>query len=212
LLTHLERVGFDGAPRYLGRDEQARDIVSFVAGDVPIPPYPAWLWNDDALVALGQLLARYHGAVSSFDADGVFGWETDWADPFGVGVVCHNDPFPENVVFRNGVPVAFIDFDMAAPGRPLWDVAIAAHEWCPLKAGSTDDAVRRFGVLARAYGIADAQEFVAVVFEEWDNMAANIRREVAAGNRVWIENWDEGRAAADRAWLEQHRAALVATI
>ena len=213
LLTHLERVGFAGAPRYLGVDDDRRDVVSFVPGEVPLSPYPAWAMTDDALVALGALLARYHAAVSSFDALGIDGWEADWADPRGTGVVCHNDVFPENVVFRDGVPVAFIDFDMAAPGRPWWDVAIAAHEWCPLKADSAN-GVRRFGVLARAYGIApaDADVFVDVVVEELHHAHANIRREVAAGTRVWVAQWDEAAAVSDRAWLERQRAALVAAI
>jgi Ser/Thr protein kinase RdoA (MazF antagonist) len=214
LLTHLERVGFTGAPRLLGIDEQGRDIVSFVDGDVPIPPYPEWLWRDDALVALGKLLARYHAAVASFDHEGVAGWETDWSDPRGAGVLCHNDPFPENVVFRNGVPFALIDFDMSAPGRPWWDVAIAAQEWSPLKADSTDDAVRRFGLLARAYGIAqaDAETFVAVLFEQSEHAVANMRNEVALGTPVWVENFDEDRAAADARWLAEHRAALIAAV
>lgn len=40
--------------------------------------------------------------------------------------VCHHDPGPNNVVFRNGLPVAWIDFDTAAPGDPLEDVAYVA--------------------------------------------------------------------------------------
>ena len=36
LLTHLERLGFAGAPRYLGTDENARDVFSYLPGDVPL--------------------------------------------------------------------------------------------------------------------------------------------------------------------------------
>jgi len=35
LLTHLTHIGFDGAPRFLGRDEHDRDILSFIPGWVP---------------------------------------------------------------------------------------------------------------------------------------------------------------------------------
>ena len=35
LLRHLEDVGFTGAPRLLGIDEQRREILSFIAGEVP---------------------------------------------------------------------------------------------------------------------------------------------------------------------------------
>ncbi|WP_107452075.1 phosphotransferase [Streptomyces sp. NRRL F-5650] len=34
-------------------------------------------------------------------------------------VMCHEDPGPTNVVFRDGVPTALIDFDAAAPA-PCW--------------------------------------------------------------------------------------------
>ena len=32
LLLHLESVGFDGAPRYLGSDERGREVLSFIRG------------------------------------------------------------------------------------------------------------------------------------------------------------------------------------
>ena len=32
LLEHLERVGFDGAPRFLGADDRGREILSFIPG------------------------------------------------------------------------------------------------------------------------------------------------------------------------------------
>jgi aminoglycoside phosphotransferase (APT) family kinase protein len=35
---------------------------------------------------------------------------------------CHHDPGPNNTVFRDGRPVALIDFDFAAVGDPLEDV------------------------------------------------------------------------------------------
>lgn len=35
--------------------------------------------------------------------------------------VCHNELFSWNTVFRSGVPVAFIDWDTAAPGPRAWD-------------------------------------------------------------------------------------------
>jgi hypothetical protein len=140
LLLHLEAVGFDGAPRHLGTDEHGREILSWVEGNVPVPPYPAWAMTELALADLGLLVRGFHEATASFVPPADPDWATDWADPTGapatapgVGrVIAHNDLFPENVVFRDGRVVALIDFAMAAPGRPLWDLAIAAELWCPL--------------------------------------------------------------------------------
>jgi hypothetical protein len=225
LLVHLERVGFDAAPRYLGIDEQGREILTFMGGDVPLPPYPAWAMTDRAIGALGALLRRFHDASASFDAGGVTGWSTSWSDPGGGPLICHNDIFPENVVFRDGLPVALIDFGEAAPGRPAWDLAITAEVWAPLSAPSGRlghqrglDAVRRVGLLAGGYGVEPEQatELVDVLFEQRAHSQANLRAEVAAGDEVMAEYWrlhgGDAQAVANDAWLESQRAALIEAI
>lgn len=62
LLGHLERVGFEGAPRLLGVDDRSREVRSFVPGEAAIAPYAAWALSDEALVSVAQLLRRYHDA------------------------------------------------------------------------------------------------------------------------------------------------------
>jgi hypothetical protein len=57
-LDHLERVGFAGAPRYLGRDDAGRDVLTFLPGDVPGDPAEAWAADEDLLVSVGELLRR----------------------------------------------------------------------------------------------------------------------------------------------------------
>ena len=225
LLLHLEKVGFDGAPCYLGRDGEGRDVLSYVEGQVPLPPYPAWSMTDHALVDLAHLLRRFHEATASFDCTGISGWASDWADPLAGRVICHNDLFPENVVFRDGRVIALIDFDMAAPGRPLWDVAIAAQEWAPLSAPDARrdhprhlDRIARLRRFARAYGVEPdrAYELVELIFAERQQALAHIRSEIAAGNQTWVDHWHETggeeRAETDDAWLEQHRDAIVDAI
>lgn len=219
LLRHLEDVGFDGAPRHLGLDEQGREVLSFVEGDVPLPPYPPWALTDLALEDLGRLLRRLHDATAGVEADG---WSSEWADPRGGPVVCHNDLFPENAVLRDGRVVALVDFAEAAPGRRLWDLAIAAQEWAPLHAPGSRldhpddlDGVRRTGLLARAYGLdpAQAEELLDVVDEERERSLAHIRSEATAGREPWATWWPgtdgERRAAADQAWLRAQRPALL---
>lgn len=225
LLRHLEAVGFTGAPRYLGIDERARDVVSWVEGDVPVPPYPSWALTDQALVSLGRTVRDYHDAVASFDTSGLISWSGEWSDPGGGPMICHNDLFPENVVFRDGVVVALIDFDMAGPGRPLWDLAIAAEEWAPLHAPGarlstpdTLDAVHRLGLLADAYGLAAdrAEELLDVVVEVKAHAAANVRAQAAAGDRVWVQHIAktdfDARVDADAQWLADQRPAFAAAI
>lgn len=226
LLLHLEAVGFDGAPRHLGTDAAGRDVLAFIEGEVPLPPYPSWAMTDAGLAGLGALVRRFHEATTSFVPPADAAWATDWADPTGGSMpgatVCHNDLYPENVVFRDGLPVALIDFAMAAPGRPLWDLAIAAETWCPLGDPARRDqhpidldGVHRLGVLARGYGLAGAraEELVEVIVEARAQSVANIRAEIAAGNASWTEHWatagGDDRAAADDAWISANRASLV---
>jgi hypothetical protein len=230
LLRHLEAVGFDGAPRHRGTDEQGREVLSYIEGDVPLPPYPTWAMTDAALLDLGALVRRFHEAAASFVPPPGAAWATGWADPTATTAdaadlnrtICHNDLFPENVVFRDGRVVALIDFAMAAPGRPLWDLAIAAELWGPLgdparrdQHPADLDGIRRLGVLARGYRLEPerATELVEVIIEERAHSVANIRAEIAAGNASWIGNWaaagGDERAAADDAWIAANRAALV---
>ena len=225
LLRHLEDVGFEAAPRFLGVDEQGRDILTFVEGDVPLPPYPQWALTDEALESVGRLLRRFHDATATFDQTSAAGWPDEWSDREGGPVVCHNDLFPENVVFRDGRVVAFIDFGEAAPGRPLWDLAIACEEWAPMHAPGARlhhpdqlDGVRRVGLLARAYGLEPerAAELVDVIVQERAQQIGHVRAEAAAGREPWASHWaetdGEARAAADDAWLRDNRAALVRAV
>jgi phosphotransferase family enzyme len=146
LLTHLARAGFDGAPEYLGRDERDRDVLTFLPGDVPAK----WrAFTDEQVSAGGQLLRRFHQAGRGL------------AESTGGGpVICHHDCGPNNTVFRDDRPVAFIDFDFAAPGDPLLDVAYLAWSWCISSKPARGDAAsqaRQVRVLADAYGLSADQ-------------------------------------------------------
>ena len=107
LLRHLERVGFDGAPRLLGTDERGREILSYVSGDVPDRAAPEVV-TDQVLVEVGRLLRRYHEAARGFELPAGVSWHHPEL-PGSRTVVCHNDLAPRNTVFRDGLPVAFLD-------------------------------------------------------------------------------------------------------
>jgi hypothetical protein len=132
LLEHLASVGFDGAPRFLGIDEQGREVLSYIPGQAVIPPYPDWALTDEALVSVAELLRRYHDAVASFDPSH-HAWPPPVPARFRAGIVSHNDPNLDNVIFAGGRAVALIDFDLAGPGSAVWDVACAARLWAPLR-------------------------------------------------------------------------------
>jgi hypothetical protein len=143
LLRQLEAVGFQGAPRVLGLDEQGREILSFLAGEVPVYPTPPQLWSEEVLEGVAGLLRRLHDATVGLDLPGG-GWREGAAAPEGGEVICHNDVAPYNTVFQAGRPVAFIDWDFAAPGPRAWDLAYAAYRFVPL---SPDQGAVGLGVV-----------------------------------------------------------------
>jgi hypothetical protein len=65
-LAHLRDAGFAGAPLPLGVDEQGREVLSFVAGDVPRNPLPAEAAGDEVLVALARLIRALHEASAGW--------------------------------------------------------------------------------------------------------------------------------------------------
>lgn len=146
LLTHLAAHGFQGCPRHLGPDHAGRDILSYLPGHVP----PKWHGHEDHQVAsAARLLRQLHDATRGF------------AQQLGSGdVICHHDPGPHNTVFRHRSPVAFIDFDFAAAGDPLDDIAYLAWSWCLSSRADRAPAsqqLRQVRLVADAYGLTAAQ-------------------------------------------------------
>lgn len=137
LLSHLADVGFDGAPQPKGVDEAGREVLSYVPGDVTDYPLADYAGTDQALCEVAALLRRYHDATVDFTPPDGAVWRVPPMSP--VEVICHGDIAHYTCVFRNGHPVAFIDFDHAHPGPRRWDVAHAAYRFAPLTAPTNPD-------------------------------------------------------------------------
>lgn len=113
LLLYLEDRGWSGAPRFLGVDENDRQMLSYLHGT-----WPGWLrvewirqvWSEQSLTRVTELVRELHDVPAGSALAG------------SSEVVCHNDLAPRNTVFRKSGdggyrPVAFIDWDLAARGR-----------------------------------------------------------------------------------------------
>lgn len=214
LLDHLERVGFDGAPRFLGVDERGRETLSFIPGEAALAPLPRWALSDASLVSVAKLLRRYHDAVSSFDGAGHI-WPEAVPAPFGGGIVSHNDPNLDNVVFVEGRAIALIDFDLAGPACAAWDVACAARLWAPLRdERDVPDILHgrkllRLRLFVDAYGMVtdDRERVVDAMVHTHDWCYGVVRSAVTAGHRAFEQMWcggGEARASRTRSWLASH--------
>jgi hypothetical protein len=189
LLAHLERCGFDGAPRCLGTDEHGREILSYVPGVVPAD---LGHHDDATLESVARLIRAYHDATATL-------FESFAENSAGIEVACHNDLSPCNTVFRDGQPVAFIDFDAAAPGSRIFDLGYATWLWLDL--GNADctaeEQGRRLRVFLTAYDMNLREtDIVAAAIERQSSLVAEGSRAGKMAMREW--------AAACRSWMLQN--------
>ena len=231
LLQHLEKVGFDGAPRYLGVDKAGREVLTFVDGEVAGRPYPAWIADEDRLASIGRLLRRYDDAAESFIAPEHVTLELLSEPPElppapaqGTELIGHLDITPENVVFRDAAAYALIDFDLARPAARVDELYNAMLYWAPLNEPQDVDpnlrgldAPRRCRILADAYGMSDRDRArlveVAVLRTRRSWHLMKHRAEVDGGG--WQRMWDEGVGDVIKrreAWLDRNGAAIEAAL
>ena len=220
LLQHLGRVGFDGAPKFLGIDAQGREVLSYIPGAAVTPPYASWALTDAALVSVAQLLRRYHQAVHDFDFSG-YDWPQSAPKPYSGELISHNDPNLDNVVFREGQAVAFIDFDLASPGSRLWDVAAAVRLWAPLR----DDvdisdarkgfALKRFRRMIDAYELDQTERLniVDAIQANHDWLYSIIRTAADHGNAGFTDYWEQAASRVGRTghWYRENYELLIKT-
>ncbi|GAA5141099.1 phosphotransferase [Nocardioides marinquilinus] len=148
LLRHLERAGFDGAPRVVGDGiaPDGRLTLTYVPGGSVHPR----AWPPDECRAVGALLRRAHEAAESFEAPADAAWGRSWLHEIGDEddlVIGHGDAAPWNIVGLDRRPQALIDWDTAGPIERLTEVAYAV--W--LNAQLHDDDIAAAQALPPAY-------------------------------------------------------------
>jgi Phosphotransferase enzyme family len=224
-LRAVRHAGFQGASLPVGIDEDGRERLVFIDGDVPVPPYPGWSQSDTALASVATLLRGLHDAAGGFDSQGLT-WEDALADPAGGSLVCHNDVELSNVVFRDGIAVALLDFEFAAPGRPVYDLAQLARLCVPIDDDFDQarlgwrpaDRPARLRLVADAYGLdRDGRaELLTALDDAIDRIEAAARRSVDTGdpNSIAMVNRTGGIEKYDRRrrWWTDHRDQFAAAL
>ncbi|MDQ1449943.1 MAG: hypothetical protein QOC79_2914 [Actinomycetota bacterium] len=218
-LSGLRDTGFEGASMPVGIDAEGRERLLFIEGDVPLPPYPVWAQLDSALASIAILMRRFHDASRSFDPTGST-WSDEMVDPAGGPIVCHNDVCLENVVFSQGIAVGLLDFDFAAPGRGVYDLAQMARMCVPIDddvnatrlGWQPADRPARLRLVADEYGLDNAarHELLAILSDTIVRAGGEfVRRRVEAGDPNFIKMWNEmgGKDRFDRRrrWWVEHQ-------
>jgi Ser/Thr protein kinase RdoA (MazF antagonist) len=144
LLLFLEDQGFPFAPRFFGRDERGRDILSYLDG--AIWPDSGSKLPDALLEQAARAIRRYHDVTAGSRLSQ------------GHEIVAHYELGPHNTIFQEGYLVGFIDWDDAAPGTRLRDLANAVYNYVDVGhwANQTaDEQARRIHLMCDAYGRDD---------------------------------------------------------
>jgi hypothetical protein len=226
-LARLRDAGFAGAPLPLGVDEQGREVLSFVPGDVARWLPPAQTAGEDVLAALARLIRALHEASTGWVPPPGAVWGGTPANTGRITerteLVSHRDYALGNVVFRDGLPVALIDFDLAKPTTRLYDIANALWYWAPLRdprdrspALADADIPHRVAVFADAYGMTARQRAelaplaVGTVRRYYEDSRAS-----AELDPVWRTMWEGGdkdKLSRAEAWVREMAPAITARI
>ncbi len=200
LLHHLEEHGFKQAPRALGTDENGREILSFIPGTTvgASHPWPRWVWHDAILSKTGRWLREYHDTVRDFREPAGSTWRMSWAQQRSDEIICHFDVAPYNLVLTPDQEIAFIDWDVAAPGTALLELAKVANSFASvydvearaqlnfsegeLNPAMLASCVHRIRVLLDAYGLDERGGFVSAMLDAAHHTHQRIHRGAREGD------------------------------
>ncbi|HEX8489153.1 MAG TPA: phosphotransferase [Propionibacteriaceae bacterium] len=222
LLNHLHDVGFTAVPRPLGLDDQGREVLSYLPGRAAGPDA---LSSPDRLAEVGRLVRRLHDAAASFVPPPEPRWNA-LIPADGADLIVHHDLAPWNLVVGDDGSFSLIDWDVAAPGTRLWDIAYAAHGFVPLSSdpdyGTPAGPARAPGQPGGAVGLR-LRTFVDAYDLDEDQRRALVpllgRRSRAMhdflavqsdlGTEPWVTHWREGHGTAwrnDADWIDQRQS------
>ncbi|MFD6417999.1 phosphotransferase enzyme family protein [Streptomyces sp. NPDC060194] len=212
-LGHLREAGCDVGPLPYGVSEDgAEEAVEYLPGEVGHDFAAPMVRSDASLVAAARLLRQLHDASADFERRPDDVWYLPPREP--AEVVCHGDAATYNTVFRDGLPVAFIDFDTAHPGPRLWDAAYTAYRFVPLYAPDETEHTRpvpevrrRIALFADAYGLTPEERhgLLPMAAERLRALVSHMRAQAAAGHPAFARHLAEGhdrRYLTDARWID----------
>lgn len=191
VLRWLEGKGVSLAPRFLGMDDRGRERTTFLDGQ---SPQDLDWFSDEQCTTAARIIRALHDALDDFPGC-----------PQGL-TVCHNDLSPCNFMFRDGLPYAVFDWDSAAFGEAMDDLAYAVWMWLDIGNGdlAPEDTARRLRLMLDAYGapIEARQGFCARMHVQMARVAGS--RYPTEEQRQATASW----AMACSRWLKENAGAF----
>lgn len=188
LLAHLEEVGFEYSPRFLGLDGEDRQVLSYISGEAGTYPADPAIWSDSTLEGIGEILRSFHDHTLNFDWSSYAVWPQPCPPDIEADVICHNDLATYNCIFSDGIPIGIIDLDECGPGSRAWDLAYTAFRCIPIGPPKQQRAFgvpapvqleQRLELLLAAYGFENTESILSLIplrIEQIRDRAAELAR------------------------------------
>lgn len=194
-------------------------MLTYIEGVAGTDGFPEALRHERGLEQYGRFIRAFHDAVAPFDpgADGAY--RVGPATLAEGEIVCHGDLGFWNTVWQGDRIMGIIDWDFAAPGRPVTDVALAAMPIVPFR---SDEGAERFGLagvdrrarlaaLCSGYGGIEPADVVEAAVESLRSELELLHRLGGAGKEPWAANLAAGQARLFESvagWLDEHGSSL----
>ena len=216
LLNYLDSVDFPYSPRHFGLDSKGREILSFIDGE---SGKEGWnnITSDDGLRSYAKLLRAYHYAVSKYKPPENLEWANGQLGLKSGQIICHGDFGPWNIVWKYGKPVGIVDWDLAHPNTPEYDILYALEYSAPFRDDKTTiewhhfdsvpDRKRRIEIFLEAYGapmIDDVASKVANMQREVNEYAKSLAKRGIQPQADWMARGDLDKADEQVRWTENN--------
>ncbi len=192
-----------GIPQVLGRDEQGREVLSYLPGRVV--DIDTELLGEGQIGSLVRWTRAFHNAVTGFNHPGPWRF---FRVPHA-SLICHNDIAPYNACFAGDDVAGVFDWDLAGPSTPLMELAFIAWNCVPLwRDIGPDNAARRLALIASSYGEFGATQILHAVPNRIQLMLEWIPAAAAAGDEGMANLMTAGEPGKSGAALADLRTRL----
>ena len=194
LLQHLEKSNFPFSPKFIGIDEQGREVLSFIKGAIPLGEF----FNNQQLIEAVKILRQFHDVASQSDL--CKKEET----------ICHNDFSPWNIIFENNLPVGIIDFDDSAPGARIDDLAYFIWTFLELGNDKIEEKIQieKLVLICKEYDLAESENIVDAIIKQQQRILRFredvVKKEVDFEKKEFSKNKVQS-IKADLEWIKTRR-------
>lgn len=216
LLDYLVSVNFPYSPKHFGVDDRGREILSHIDGE---SGKEGWknITNYDGLRSYAKLLRAYHDAVAGYKPLPDLEWANGQKGLKPGQIICHGDFGPWNIVWKDGQPVGIVDWDLAHPNTPKYDILYGLEYSAPFRSDdvaikdhhfdAVPDRKQRIRIFLDAYGtpaIDNVASRVAAMQREVGKYEAALAKRGIQPQADWVKHGDLDEVEKRAKWSEQH--------